>query len=144
MRAARYWVLVHFGVAHSYMDPARNQIQCASQPEIFVGQQPNLGPGGLAVLPIDFVPPFADAGVIDVDHAQLINVEAARAWGQTVVQAENRWSRVKLPTGDTATVQAGYITLRHIWTGEVVPYNRSEGVFGRVKPDRPLDIAAGQ
>lgn len=138
------WDLIHFGVAHSYMDPARNQLQYASQPEIFAGQQPSLGPGGLGVLPIDFVPPFANAGVFNVDHANLVNLEAARSWGQTVVQAENRWSRVKLPTGDTTTVQAGYITLRHMWTGEVIPYNRSGGVFGRVKPDRPLDIAAGQ
>ena len=138
------WDLIHLGVAHSYMDPARNQFQYASQPEIFAGQQPNLGPGGLAVLPIEFVPPFANAGVFNVEHANLINIEAARSWGRTVVQAENRWSRVKLPSGDSTTVQAGYITLRHMLTGEVISYNRSEGVFGRVKPDCPLDIAAGK
>ncbi len=135
------WDLIHFGVGHSYMDPARNQLLYASQPEVFVGQQPNLGPGGLGILPIDNVPPFVNSEPFNVDHANLFNIEAARSWGQTVVQAENRWSRVKLPTGDTETVQAGYITLRHMWTGEVIPYNRSEGVF---KPDRPLDIAAGQ
>ncbi len=136
--------LMHFGFAHSYMDPGRNQLLYASQPEIFVGQQPNLGPGGLAVLPIENVPPFANSGVFNVDHANLVNFEVARSWGTSVLQAENRWSRVALPTGDTATVQAGYVTLRHMWTGEVIPYNRSGGVFGRIKPDRPLDIAAGQ
>ncbi len=135
--------LTHFGLGHSYLDPARNQMQLASQDEIFAGQQPNLGPTGLSVFPIAFVPPFVQSGVFNVDHANLFNLEAARSWGHTLVQAEQTWSHLSLPTGETATVHAGYITLRHVLTGEVVPYNRSGGVFGRVKPDAPLDISSG-
>lgn len=135
--------LIHIGVDHSYINPGRDQIQYATQDEVFVGQQPNLGPTGLSVLPIVNVPPFVNSGVFNIDHANLFNIEGARSWGHTVLQAENRWSRVDLPTGETATVQAGYITLRHMLTGEVIPYNRAGGVFGRVKPNSPLDIAAG-
>ncbi len=135
--------LVHLGFAHSYMDPARDQLQLASQDEIFVGQQPTLGPGGLSVLPIAFVPPFVNTGIFDVDHAHLFNLEGAWSIGRTLVQGEHRWTRVSLPTGEKVTVQGGYLTLRHMLTGEVIPYNRAGGVFGRVKPNCPLDIAAG-
>jgi len=135
--------LIHLGVSHSYINPARDQLQLASQDEVSVGQQPNLGPNGLSVLPIVFVPPFVQSGVFNMDHANLFNLEGARSWGHTLVQAENRWSRINLPTGETPTVQAGYITLRHMLTGEVIPYNRSGAVFGRVTPHCPLDIASG-
>ncbi len=135
--------LIHIGMDHSYVDPARNQLQLASQDEVFVGQQPTLGPGGLSVLPIVFVPPFVNTGVFDVDHANLFNLEGAWSLGHSLVQAEHRWSRISLPTGEKTTVQGGYITVRHMLTGEVIPYNRAGGVFGRVKPNSPLDFAAG-
>ena len=135
--------LIHIGFDHSYIDPARDQMQLASQDEVFVGQQPNLGPTSLSVLPIVFVPPFVQSGVFNLDHANLVNLEGAISWGHTLIQAENRWSRINLPTGESPTVQAGYVTLRHMLTGEVIPYNRGGGVFGRVTPNCPLDIAAG-
>ncbi len=135
--------LIHLGVGHSYINPARDQLQLASQDEVTIGQQPNLGPGSLSVFPIVFVPPFVQSGVFNVDHANLFNVEGAWSWGRTLVQAENRWSRLVLPTSEAPTVQAGYVTLRHMLTREVIPYDRSSAVFGRVKPNCPLDIAAG-
>lgn len=135
--------LIHLGVGHSYINPARDQLQLASQDEVTVGQQPNLGPGGLSVFPIVFVPPFVQSGVFNIDHANLFNLAGAWSWGHTLVQAENRWARINLPTGETPTAQAGYVTLRHMLTGEVIPYDRNSGVFGRVKPNCPLDIAAG-
>ncbi len=135
--------LVHFGLDHSYIDPARDQVQIASQDEVFVGQQPNLGPTGLSVSPIVFVPPFVNTGVFNVDHANLFNIEGAASWGRGLVQAEQRWSRLALPTGERATVNAGYITLRFMLTGETIPYNRAGGVFTRIKPDNPLDLSNG-
>ncbi|TWU47596.1 Phosphate-selective porin O and P [Rubripirellula tenax] len=42
--------VLHVGLDHSYLNPGRDQIQYASQDEIFVGQQPNFGPTGLSVL----------------------------------------------------------------------------------------------
>lgn len=136
--------VVHWGLDHSYLDPARGQLQIASQDEIFIGQQPNLGPGGLSVLPIITVPPFINSGVFNVDHAHLFNVESAVSLGRALLQSEYRWSNLSLPTGEDASVHGGYITARWVLTGETIPYNRAAGVFGRVKPDCPLDVRQGQ
>jgi phosphate-selective porin OprO/OprP len=135
--------LVHIGFDHSYLDPARNQLQIASQDEIFVGQQPNLGPTGLSVLPIVNVPPFVNTGPFNVQDANLFNVEAAASVGQALIQSEYRWSNISLPTGENATVHGGYTTLRYVLTGETIPYNRTTGVFGRIKPNRPIDVCRG-
>lgn len=135
--------IVHFGFAHSYLDPARNQLQFASQDEVFLSQQPNLGPTGLSVLPIVNVPPFVNSGVFDVSHVNHYNVEAAASVGRALIQSEYRWSNLELASGDNTTVHGGYATIRYMLTGEVIPYNRAGGVFGRVKPNTPLDIAKG-
>jgi phosphate-selective porin OprO/OprP len=131
--------LVHFGVDHAFLDPARNVLQYASQDEIFVGQQPNFGPTGLSVSPIEFVPPFVNSGILNVDSVNLYNLESAVSLGRTLVQAEARWSQVATPLG-TATVPAAYLHVRHVLTGEVIPYNRKTGVFGRVKPNCPVGL----
>jgi len=135
--------LVHLGFDHSFLQPARDQLQYASQDEVFVGQQPNLGPTGLSVLPIVNVPPFVNTGVFDVNHSNLLNVEGAISFGRALLQSEYRWANVELLTGETATVHGGYATARYVLTGEVIPYNRAGGVFGRVKPNHPLDICQG-
>ncbi len=135
--------IMHVGFDHSYLQPARDQLQIAGQDEIFVGQQPNLGPTGLSVLPIVGVPPFVNTGVFSVDHVHLFNVESALSFGRVLVQSEYRWSNIVLPTGDDATVHGGYAMLRYVLTGEVIPYNRAGGVFGRVKPSCPLDVCHG-
>ncbi|MCA9134435.1 MAG: porin [Planctomycetales bacterium] len=135
--------LIHFGLDHSYLDPARDQLQIVSQDEVFVGQQPTLGPGGLSVLPLVGVPPFVNTGVFDVDHANLFNLEGAVSLGRAVVQSEYRWNRLSLPTGESTTVHGGYLTLRYVLSGEIIAYNRANGVFGDVKPDCPLDVKQG-
>lgn len=135
--------LIHFGIDHSYLDPARNQLQIASQDEVFIGQQPNLGPTSTSVLPIVNVPPFVNTGIFSLDHAQLFNVESAVSLGHALIQSEYRWSHLNLPTGEDATVHGGYATVRYVLTGEVIPYNRAGGVFGRIKPTAPLEISKG-
>ncbi|MDA8744403.1 porin [Rubripirellula amarantea] len=135
--------LLHVGLDHSFLNPGRGQLQYVSQDEIFVGQQPNLGPTGLSVLPIDGVPPFVNSGVFAVDTANLFNVEAATSLGRGLIQSEYRWSNLDLPTGENVTVEGGYVRARYVLTGEVIPYNRAAAVFGRIKPDHPLDICKG-
>ncbi len=135
--------LFHVGLDHSFLDPARDQILIASQDEIFVGQQPTLGPGGLSVLPIVNVPPFVNSGVFNVDHLNLFNVEAAVSTGQSLVQTEYRWSNLELAGGEDVTVHGGYAIARCMLTGETIPYNRAAGVFGRVQPRCPLDLCKG-
>ncbi|MGV3485541.1 MAG: OprO/OprP family phosphate-selective porin [Planctomycetaceae bacterium] len=136
--------LVHLGFDHSYLDPARNAIQYASQNEVLVGQNPNFGPGGLSVLPLDFVPPFVQSGVFPVDHVHLFNLEAAASVGRALVQSEFRWAHVSLPTGDQATVPALYVHGRYMLTDDIIPYNRTGGVFGRVSPRNPVKAWCGQ
>ncbi len=135
--------VVHAGFGHSYLDPARNELFIASQDEIFIGQNPNFGPGGLSVLPIVNVPPFVNTGVFNVDHANLFNVEAAASIGTALIQSEFRWANFELPTGENTTVHGGYATLRWMLTGETIPYVKANGVFGRVKPKHPVDLSKG-
>jgi phosphate-selective porin OprO/OprP len=135
--------IVHLGLGHSYLDPARNQLLIASQDEVFIGQQPNLGPTGLSVLPIVNVPPFVNSGVFAVNDANLLNVEMAASLGHALIQSEYRWSVLNLPTGQEVTVHGGYATLRYVLTGETIPYNRAAGVFGRITPNHTLDAAQG-
>jgi phosphate-selective porin OprO/OprP len=135
--------IVHLGLDHSFLNPARDQIQIASQDEIFVGQQPNLGPTGLSVFPIVGVPPFVNTGVFNVEHVNLFNVEGAVSLGRALLQSEYRWSNLSLPNGGDETVHAGYVTLRYALTGETIPYNRTNGVFGRIKPNCPVDVCRG-
>ncbi len=136
--------ILHVGVDHSYLDPARDQIQIASQDEVFLGQQPNFGPTGLSVLPIVNVPPFVNSGVLNIDHANLYNLESAFSLGRSLIQSEYRWAQLELSSGERATVHGGYVTIRYVLTGETIPYNRAGAAFGRIKPERPLDVANGQ
>jgi phosphate-selective porin OprO/OprP len=136
--------VLHVGLDYSFLDPARDQILIASQDEVFVGQNPTLGPGGLSVLPIVNVPPFVNSGVLNVNHLNLFNVEAAASLGRSLVQAEYRWSDLELIDGDNVTVHGGYVTTRYMLTGETIPYNRTAGVFGGVTPRCPLDACRGQ
>jgi phosphate-selective porin OprO/OprP len=135
--------IVHVGVAHSYMQPGRNQLLYASQDEIFVGQQPNLGPSGLSVSPLVGVPPFVNTGVFNVDDVHLFNVEGAMSIGRGVIESEYRWANVHLPNGENATVHGGYAQARFMLSGETIAYNRGAGVFGDINPDNPLDIRSG-
>ncbi|MFO1062817.1 MAG: porin [Pirellulales bacterium] len=133
----------HLGADYAYEDPARNQSQIAYQNEVFVGQNPNLGPSGLSVLPIITSPPFVQSGVFAVDQIQLYNIEAAIGLGRNVIQSEVRWSQISTPSG-AAIVPAAYLHWRTMLTGEIIPYDRQSGVFGRVRPLQPVDIRRGQ
>ena len=62
---------------------------------LFVGQNPNLGPAGLSVLPIEGVTPFVNTGELAVEDAQLLNFEGAIALGRLAIQSEFRWAQVE-------------------------------------------------
>lgn len=124
--------IVHVGLDHSFLQPARDELRYATQDEIFVGQQPGFGPAGLSVFPIVGVPPFVNTGVFRVENANLFNVEGAVSLGRGLIQTEYRWSNLDLPTGENVTVHGGYAQARYLLTGEVIPYKRGAGVFGRV------------
>lgn len=135
--------LFHMGVDYSYNDPGRGVVQLVSTNEVFVGQNPNLGPAGLSVLPIEGVTPFVNTGELDADNVQLFNAELALALGRMAIQSEARWVRVQQPTGNTALFPGAYAQVRYMLTGENIPYSKKNGVFGRVVPLRDWKPVGG-
>lgn len=135
--------LVHLGFDYSFNDPGRNLVQYVSANELVFGQNPNLGAGGLSVLPIVGVPPFVNTGQVPTQHTNIFGVEGAAALGSLVVQSEARWALLEQLNGVDDAFPAAYLHVRYVVTGERIPYNRQAGVFGRIVPDCPVDLAGG-
>ena len=136
-RVAAQWSdngLAHVGVDYSYNEPGRGQIQLVSTNELFVGQNPNIGLGGLSVLPIDGVAPFVNTGLLAAESFQLFNFESAIALGRMAMQSEVRWVGVEQPGAGTLNFPGAYAQIRYTLTGEQIPYIKKKGVFGRVVP----------
>ncbi len=135
--------LVHLGVGYSYNDPGRDEVIFANVDEFFVGQNPILGIGGLSVIPIVGVPPFVNTGLIPTQNTNLFNVEGAISFGRLVIQSEARWASVEGLNGENNTFGGAYAHVRYVLTGEMIPYVRESGVFGRVRPCCPVDHKTG-
>lgn len=136
--------IVHVGVDYSYNDPGRGIVQFVSTNEFFVGQNPNLGPNGLSVLPIIATPPFVNTGEILADDVNMFNAEAAVSLGRFAIQSEARWAVVDATSGQRHSFPGAYAQIRYVLTGETIAYNRDAGVFGRIKPCAPVDFYCGQ
>jgi phosphate-selective porin OprO/OprP len=136
--------LVHLGVDYSYNDPGRDFVFFASTNEFFVGQNPNLALSGFSVLPIVGVPPFVNTGAIPTERTNLFNVEGAFSLGRLLIQSEARWAVVDQANGVSNTFPGAYAHVRYVLTGETIPYNHANGVFGRIKPAAPVDFWCGQ
>ena len=126
--------LLHLGVDYSYNQPGRGVVQLVSTNEVFVGQNPNLGPAGLSVLPIEGVAPFVNTGELAAENAQILNFESALALGRLAIQSEFRWFQVEQTSGGSALFPGGYAQIRYMLTGEDIPYSKKDGVFGRIVP----------
>jgi phosphate-selective porin OprO/OprP len=135
--------LVHLGFDYSYNDPGRDQVLLAYTNEFLASQNPTLGLAGLSVLPIIGTPPFVSTGLMPTNRTNIFNIEGAASWGRLLFQSEARWAQVDLLDGTTNTFPGAYAHLRYVLTGETIPYNRQNGVFGRVKPAQPADLACG-
>jgi phosphate-selective porin OprO/OprP len=135
--------LIHVGVDYSYNNPGRGLIQLVSTNEVFVGQNPNLGPAGLSSLPIEGVTPFVNTGALAAETAEFFNVEYAVAMGRMAFQSEARVVRVSQPNGNTLDFPGAYAQLRYVVTGEKIPYIKQNGVFGRIVPRNDLSRYGG-
>lgn len=135
--------LFHVGADYTYNTPGRGVLQIASTNEFFVGQNPNLGPPGLGSLPLVGVPPFVNTGLVATDAVQMFNVEAAWVRGNMALQSEGRWVGVDQTGGGTASLPGFYVIWRHVLTGEDIPYQRDQGVLGRIKPAAPVTRNGG-
>lgn len=135
--------LVHMGAGYSFNDPGRGVVQLVSTNEVFLAQNPNLGPAGLSVLPIEGVTPFVNTGELATNNVQFLNFELAAGLGRLALQGEARFVKVDLANGPTAIFPGAYAQFRYMLTGETIPYNKKNGVFGRIVPDRPWTAAGG-
>ncbi len=135
--------LFHIGADYSLNNPGGGVVQLVTTNEVFVGQNPNLGPPGLSVLPIVGVPPFVNTGPVPTDTFQLFNVEAALALGRLAIQSEARWAQIETVAGNSAVLPGAYAQFRYALTGETIPYNKTNGAFGRITPRRDFDNAGG-
>src|SRR5262245_20272680 len=119
--------LIHVGLDYSFINPGNGIAQFQSQPEYdgpFVGTNGN----------VPAVPFFIDTGAVTVSHYQLFNAEVGGGVGSWYMQSELRYAVMSQTSGPTTTLPTFYIQSGYFLTGEVRPYNKVAGVFGRVKP----------
>ena len=74
---------------------------------------------------------------------QVCNVEAGASLGRVALQSEARVAVVEDDTGLTNTFPGAYVHMRYVLTGEAIPFNRKDAVFGRLQPRCPLDTECG-
>jgi phosphate-selective porin OprO/OprP len=109
--------LIHLGVAFSHRDPAHNSVQLRSKPEAHQ---------------LDY---FIDTGSIPSDNADILGLESAWISGPFSLQGEYFYLDVDRTGGSSSVQFDGYYgQASYFLTGEHRRYNKSEGVFGRIKP----------
>jgi phosphate-selective porin OprO/OprP len=123
--------LLHVGADWAYFNPSNGVITFRNQPE-FAG--PFAGPlGNLASVPF-----FVDTGALPAEDANLLNAEVGYGLGSWYVQSELRYALVNLAGAGTAALPGLYVQTGYFLTGERRPYDRQNGVFGRVRPLAPV------
>lgn len=133
--------LLHVGGGYSYIDPANDLVQYRNQPEIFVGET-----GGGALVPTGVpsnLPPFVDTGLIATANVNMANLELAISHGSLYAQSEAIVAIVDQQNGTSVRLPGAYAYTGYFLTGEARPYNRKNGVFGRVKPNQSVGKDGG-
>jgi phosphate-selective porin OprO/OprP len=121
--------LLHVGGGFAHLAPGTRLVEYRYGPEFF---GPFVGPAGN----IPSVPFFVDTGPVGTDNIQLYNAELAVRLGSWYAQSEATYAVVNDTAGNTLTFPGAYAQMGYFLTGEVRPYNRHAGVFGRVQPLR--------
>lgn len=116
--------LLHVGGDYSFADPSNDMMRYANQPEFAVIQ-------GAAA---PDVPPFVDTGMFPANNYSTFNAELAARLGSFYMQSEASYASVNQIGGPVANFQSFYAYAAYLLTGEVRPYNKQGGVFGRVRP----------
>lgn len=88
-------------------------------------------------------PYVVDTGDISSQGALVLGAEAAWVNGPFSIQGEYLHSFVEQTGGSALNFDGLYVSASWFLTGESRPYNRTEGVFGRVAPKRALDFRDG-
>jgi phosphate-selective porin OprO/OprP len=127
--------LVHVGVGYWGSDLVQNELRLRARP------LPRNGPGFA-------VPVMVDTGQIPGSRQYTIGPEFAMVLGSLTIQAE--WAGQFLTDAfaanqaqGTAFFQGGYVEALYFLTGEIQPYVKRDGVFGRVVPLSDYHIKKG-
>jgi len=121
--------VVHVGAGYAYLVPGEGVVNYRTPPE-FGG--PFVGSTGT----LKSVPFFAETLAMPAQYVQLYDAEFGLRFGSWYGQAEATYSMIEEPSGNALSFPGVYGQFAWLVTGEVRPYNRSAGVFGRVKPLR--------
>jgi len=124
--------LLHLGGGYVFGNPSNNRVRYRNQPEFSVSET-----GGGSLIPpgaLTGVPPFVDTGPIPTQDFQLFGAEGGLVLGSLYAQSEAMYASVNQQGGPHLSFSGAYIYAGYFLTGEVRPYNRQAGVFGRVKP----------
>lgn len=127
--------LLHLGADYSWLTPATDNVRFRNTPEFsgpFVGNQGTIA-GALGNL--NTVPFFVDTGTLATRNVSLYCAELGARLGSWYAQSEATYAVVQpLGGGASQHFSGAYAQMGYFLTGEVRPYNRQGGVFGRVKP----------
>jgi phosphate-selective porin OprO/OprP len=124
--------LIHLGGGYSGGDPANDVVRYRNQPEFFISET-----GGADLVPIGVptnVPPFVDTGAIPTHTFHLFSVEGGLVLNSLYMQSEVLYAVIDRIDQPTTSFSGAYAQAGYFLTGEIRPYNRTNGVFGRVKP----------
>lgn len=130
--------ILHVGFDHAFTIPNATGFAYRNVPEYG-------GPfGGPATTPgtAGDVPFFINTGILNFDSSNLLNAELAGVYDSFHWQSEARFAVVDI-AGDTVTLPACYFQAGYILTGEVRPYNKTNAVLGRIKPNNPFQRGCG-
>ncbi len=125
--SAECGTLVHVGADYSFLSPSNHSTTYRNVPEFagpFVGAA-----GNLSSLPF-----FVDTGAIPTNNVNLYNAELGARYGSLYGQSEVTYAIVQDPSGNSMRFPGAYGQVGYFLTGEERTYNKSAGVFGRVKP----------
>lgn len=128
--------IIHVGMGYSFGDPGNDRVRYSIQPGFFVTDpgNPNAESG---------VPVFVDTGEIPARGFHIFNIELANQYGAVSVHSESTFAVVDQIGGPTTSFFGSYFSLGYVLTGEILPYNKLHGTFGRVNPDDPFHLDHG-
>ena len=129
--------LIHLGADYAFIEPSNDSSRFRNTPEVFGSFQPG------ATNPANTIPFFADTNAIPTNNFQLVNLELGFRKGSLSGQSEWRLAHVEQVGGSSPNFQSAYGQISYILTGEVRPYNKKGGVFGRIVPKKPFKPGGG-
>ena len=117
--------LLHVGLSANILYSGNNTVRYQARPESHLA------------------PYVVDTGEINADGALVVGAEAAWVNGPFSVQGEYLHSWVRERDGEVLGFDGVYASASWFLTGESRPYDKAEGIFGRVIPKRDFDWGHG-